>query len=131
MNLRLALDQGNTSSRAILFDPRAPHGVPSLLRDSPKFTSNRDGMEHARINWQSQLEVAAEVIAGSLAFSASESRRSGSPNQRETTVLVDRRTGQPLHNASLWQTTDGGVRDQYANPTGHAGKRFSYKNRDW
>ncbi len=94
----LALDQGTTSSRAILFDRRG-----NIARSSQKeFRQHypRPGwVEHdAGEIWASQLEVARDVVADAADIAAI-----GISNQRETTVIWNRETGEPIHNAIVWQ----------------------------
>ena len=94
----LSLDQGTTSSRAILFDREG-----RIARSSQKeFTQHypRPGwVEHdADEIWASQLDVARAVVDDPASIAAV-----GISNQRETTVIWDRRTGEPIHNAIVWQ----------------------------
>ena len=94
----LSLDQGTTSSRAILFDREG-----RIARSSQKeFTQHypRPGwVEHdADEIWASQLEVARAVIDDPAIIAAI-----GISNQRETAVIWDRKTGEPIHNAIVWQ----------------------------
>jgi glycerol kinase len=102
MALILALDQGTTSSRAILFDH---HGqIQAVAQREFKQIFPRSGwVEHdpAEI-WDSQLAVAQEAIA-KAGIAASDVAAIGITNQRETTVLWDRKTGEPIHNAIVWQ----------------------------
>ena len=98
----LALDQGTTSSRAILFDSRgAP--VASAQQEFPQLFPQPGWVEHdPEAIWSSQLATAREAIAQARI----EPRRIaaiGITNQRETTLLWDRKTGQPLANAIVWQ----------------------------
>ncbi len=96
----LAIDQGTTSSRAILFDaaarPLASHAIP--LRQI--FPAN-GWVEHdpAEI-WQAVLACCRAVLRG---VAASRVAAIGITNQRETSVIWDRKTGAPLHNAIVWQ----------------------------
>jgi glycerol kinase len=102
----LAIDQGTTSTRAILFDS-AGASVASHAIELRQIYPDNGWVEHdAEEIWQAVrncCRVAAKGIApGEIAAI-------GITNQRETTVLWDRRTGQPLHNAIVWQdrrTTD-------------------------
>ena len=98
----LALDQGTTSSRAILFDCEQ-----NILGISQKeFTQiyPREGwVEHDAMEiWSSQYAVMMEVIAQS-GVSPEDVAAIGITNQRETTILWDRTTGRPIHNAIVWQ----------------------------
>ena len=94
----LSLDQGTTSSRAILFDR---HGkiVRSTQEEFRQIYPKAGWVEHdADEIWASQLKVARDVIDDPAEIAAI-----GITNQRETTVIWDRRTGQPIHNAIVWQ----------------------------
>ena len=98
----LALDQGTTSSRAILFDQEQ-----NILGISQKeFTQiyPREGwVEHDAMEiWSSQYAVMMEVVAQS-GVAAGDIAGIGITNQRETTILWDRATGRPIHNAIVWQ----------------------------
>ena len=98
----LALDQGTTSSRAILFDQAGTiKGV--RQQEFPQIYPQSGWVEHdANQIWQSQLTVAQQVLHEAN-VAASDIAAIGIANQRETTVLWDRKTGQPIHNAIVWQ----------------------------
>jgi glycerol kinase len=98
----LALDQGTTSSRAILFD-RQGQPVASAGHPIRQIYPQSGWVEHdPQEIWQSQLASAREVLAAAGA-SASQVAAIGITNQRETTILWDRQTGEPLANAIVWQ----------------------------
>jgi len=98
----LALDQGTTSSRAILID-RAGRPVAASLHEYPQHYPSPGWVEHdPRDIWQSQLDVARQVLRESGTDPA-EVCAIGVTNQRETTILWDRETGVPLYNAVVWQ----------------------------
>lgn len=98
----LALDQGTTSSRAILFD-RTGRVVASAQREFRQLFPRPGWVEHDPLEiWDSQLGVAKEVMAAA-GIAAGQVAAVGITNQRETTIVWDRRTGQPLHNAIVWQ----------------------------
>ncbi|CAN5864370.1 glycerol kinase GlpK [soil metagenome] len=98
----LALDQGTSSSRSILFD-RDARIVAMAQRELPQIYPQPGWVEHdPRRIWQDQLATAREVIAKADA-SADDLAAIGITNQRETTLLWNRRTGAPLHNAIVWQ----------------------------
>ena len=98
----LALDQGTTSSRAILFD-RQGQPVASAARPIRQIYPQSGWVEHdPQEIWQSQLASAREVLAAAGAR-ASQVAAIGITNQRETTILWDRRTGEALANAIVWQ----------------------------
>jgi glycerol kinase len=98
----LALDQGTTSSRAILFD----HGgcIKAVAQKEFRQIFPQAGwVEHdANEIWSTQLAVAQEAIA-KASLKATDISAIGITNQRETTVIWDRKTGQPIHNAIVWQ----------------------------
>ena len=98
----LALDQGTTSSRAIVFDESGT--VRSMAQAEFRQIFPQPGwVEHdAEEIWLTQLEVAREAIANAR-IAARDLAGIGITNQRETTVLWDRRTGAPLANAIVWQ----------------------------
>ena len=98
----LALDQGTTSSRAIVFDRRGQ--MRSVAQREFKQIFPRAGwVEHdAEEIWASQLAVAREALAKAN-LTAVDVAAIGITNQRETTVLWDRATGAPVHNAIVWQ----------------------------
>ena len=98
----LALDQGTTSSRAILFD-HAGRIVGTAQQEFPQIYPQPGWVEHdPEAIWQSQLETARQVLAQS-GVPADRVAAIGITNQRETTVVWDRETGEPLHNAIVWQ----------------------------
>ncbi len=98
----LALDQGTTSSRAIVFDERgAIRGVDQ--REFPQHFPKPGWVEHDPGDiWRSQLETARGALRNA-AIVASDVAAVGITNQRETTLLWDRATGMPVHNAIVWQ----------------------------
>jgi glycerol kinase len=98
----LALDQGTTSSRAIVFDRRGQ--IRSVAQREFKQIFPRAGwVEHDPEEiWASQLGVAREALARAN-LTAVDVAAIGITNQRETTVLWDRATGAPVHNAIVWQ----------------------------
>ena len=102
MKAILALDQGTTSSRALLFD-RAGAVLNTSQREFTQHFPKPGWVEHDALEiWQTQCEVAAEVIKKS-ALHAADIAAIGITNQRETTVLWDRATGIPLAPAIVWQ----------------------------
>ncbi|MDK9718528.1 MAG: FGGY family carbohydrate kinase, partial [Trichlorobacter sp.] len=102
MSFILALDQGTTSSRALVFDHDGT--VRGLAQKEFRQIFPEPGLvEHdAEEIWASQLGVAVEAIARA-GLSAADIAAIGITNQRETTVVWDRRTGKPIHNAIVWQ----------------------------
>ena len=98
----LALDQGTTSSRAIVFD-EAGAELAMAQREIQQIFPRPGWVEHdpAEI-WESQLGVAVEALARA-GIAASELAALGITNQRETTLVWDRATGLPVANAIVWQ----------------------------
>jgi glycerol kinase len=99
----LALDQGTTSSRALLFEPDGRvAGVDQ--HEFPQHFPKPGWVEHdpAEI-WDSQLRAARGVLAKAR-VAASEIAAIGITNQRETAVVWDRRSGEPVHRAIVWQS---------------------------
>ena len=98
----LALDQGTTSSRAILFDKSGN----IVAVEQQEFTQNypQPGwVEHnANEIWQTQLRVAQKVLRNNQ-ISPIDIAGIGITNQRETTLVWDKITGEPIHNAIVWQ----------------------------
>ena len=102
MKAILSLDQGTTSSRAVLFD-RNGAILASAQHEFAQHFPQPGWVEHDALEiWQSQCRVAAEAIAKS-ALTAREIGAIGITNQRETTVLWDRASGRPLAPAIVWQ----------------------------
>ncbi len=102
MSLVLALDQGTTSSRAIIFD-EAGQPVAAAQQEFQQLFPQAGWVEHdPREIWRTQLEVARAVMA-KAGLKARDVAAAGITNQRETTVLWERRTGAPVHQAIVWQ----------------------------
>ncbi|MHB8838985.1 MAG: FGGY family carbohydrate kinase, partial [Gemmatimonadaceae bacterium] len=102
MTFILALDQGTTSSRAILFD-HAGAVVAVAQKEFPQLFPKPGWVEHDPNDiWATQLGVAAEVLQ-KVNCRATDVAAIGITNQRETTVVWDRVTGQPVGNAIVWQ----------------------------
>ena len=98
----LALDQGTTSSRAIVFD-HAGTLVASAQKEFHQHYPQPGWVEHDPLEiWASQRATAAEALA-KAGLSAADIASVGVTNQRETTVVWDRATGQPVCNAIVWQ----------------------------
>jgi glycerol kinase len=98
----LALDQGTTSSRAILFDGEG--NAPAAASQEFKQHYPQPGwVEHDAVEiWQSQRAVAEEVIRQAKA-AAEDIAAIGITNQRETVLIWERATGRPIHHAIVWQ----------------------------
>lgn len=98
----LALDQGTTSSRAILFD-QSGDIIAVAQREFEQIFPEPGLVEHDPEEiWNTQLDVAREAIENS-ALSPAEIAGIGITNQRETVVVWDRKTGKPVCNAIVWQ----------------------------
>lgn len=102
MSYILALDQGTTSSRAIIFD----HDGDTIAVGQKEYTQiypQSGWVEHDPDEiWRSQIETAAEAL-GKAGLGAADIAAVGITNQRETAVIWDRATGVPIHNAIVWQ----------------------------
>lgn len=99
----LALDQGTTSSRAILFD-KGGHPVSSAQQEIRQHYPQPGWVEHdAGEIWASILAVIAHAISGA-GIGPEQIEAIGITNQRETAVIWDRHTGQPIHHAVVWQS---------------------------
>ena len=97
----LALDQGTTSSRAILFDRNG--GIVNISqKEFTQIYPNPGWVEHDPIEiWETQLNAAKEAIKD---INVAEIACIGITNQRETTILWDKNTGEPVYNAIVWQS---------------------------
>ena len=100
----LALDQGTTSSRAIVFG-RDGRAVASAQQEFPQIFPSPGHVEHdPEAIWSSQLAVAKRARSRRRAPPPADIAAIGITNQRETTVLWDRQTGKPVANAIVWQS---------------------------
>ena len=99
----MALDQGTTSSRAMIFDhhgstvAEARQEIPQILPEPGNVEHNPDDI------WNSQLETAREAMRRA-AITAADLAAVGIANQRETTILWERASGRPIANAIVWQS---------------------------
>lgn len=98
----MALDQGTTSSRCILFDKEGK--ICSIAqKEFTQIYPNPGWVEHnPREIWSSQLAVATEAMAN-VGVEAKDIAGIGITNQRETTIVWNRETGEPIYNAIVWQ----------------------------
>ncbi len=102
MRFILSLDQGTTSSRAIVFD-QAGSIVAVAQKEFPQIFPKPGWVEHNPTDiWSTQAGVAAEVLQKAK-LTAADIAAIGITNQRETTVVWDRASGQPICNAIVWQ----------------------------
>jgi glycerol kinase len=115
----LALDQGTTSSRAILFDHSGNlRGV--AQKEFRQIFPQPGWVEHDAMEiWSTQAGVAVEVLA-KAGLTAADVVAIGITNQRETTVVWDRATGEPIHHALVWQDRRTAGRCDEIRAAGHA-----------
>ncbi len=98
----LALDQGTTSSRALLFD-KSGHIRSVAQKEFEQIFPRPGWVEHnPREIWSSQVSVAAEAMS-KLGINGTYVAGIGITNQRETTIVWDKKTGDPVYNAIVWQ----------------------------
>ncbi|MDR3371668.1 glycerol kinase GlpK [Rhodoferax sp.] len=102
MTYLLALDQGTSSSRSVVFDGNG-HIHALAQRELPQIFPKPGWVEHDPLEiWRTQLATAREALA-KAGITAHDVRALGITNQRETTVVWNRDTGQPIHSAIVWQ----------------------------
>ena len=119
MTYILALDQGTSSSRSIVFNA-AGAVVAMAQREFGQIFPQPGWVEHDPEEiWQSQLATAQEAIA-KAGLTARDITAIGITNQRETTVVWNRRTGVPIHNAIVWQDRRGEPLCAQLREQGHA-----------
>jgi glycerol kinase len=98
----LSLDQGTTSSRAILFD-KDGQITAIAQKEFTQYFPRPGWVEHDAMEiWHTQIEVAREVVAKANIL-PSQIKAIGITNQRETAVVWDRESGKPIHHAIVWQ----------------------------
>ena len=121
MSFILALDQGTSSSRSIVFDG-AGQVVAIAQREFRQIYPQPGWVEHDPEDlWATQLATAREAIT-KAGLAARDIKAIGITNQRETTVLWNRRTGLPVHNAIVWQDRRGEPLCAQLREHGHAGQ---------
>jgi glycerol kinase len=98
----LAIDQGTTSSRAIIFDARL-RVVATAQEEFPQHYPQSGWVEHDPSDLWSTVAGTARAVIEKAGLTAADVGCIGITNQRETTLLWDRATGVPLHNAIVWQ----------------------------
>ena len=99
----MAIDEGTTSTRAIIFD-HAGHQVADSQREFPQYFPQPGWVEHnANEIWNAVSSTIANVFINS-GIHPSQIKGIGITNQRETTVVWDKRTGLPIYNAIVWQS---------------------------
>jgi glycerol kinase len=106
MTYVLALDQGTSSSRSIVFDAQG-RIVAMAQQELPQIYPQPGWVEHdPMVIWRTQLATARQALA-KAEIDASAVRAIGITNQRETTMVWDRRSGEPIHHAIVWQDRRG------------------------
>ena len=120
MTYLLALDQGTSSSRSIVFD-EGGHIVAQAQLELPQIYPQPGWVEHDPLEiWRTQLATARDALA-KAGIAASAVRAVGITNQRETAVLWNRQTGQPVHHAIVWQDRRAEPACAQLREQGHAG----------
>src|SRR5918999_448888 len=99
-----AIDQGTTSTRFIVFDETS-RIVASAQQEHEQIYPQQGWVEHSPAEILRKTDAVIAAALESAGLSARDIAAIGITNQRETTVLWDRRTGEPLHNALVWQDT--------------------------
>ena len=123
----MALDQGTTSSRCIIYDRRGQQ-ISVAQREFRQIFPQAGWVEHDPVEiWATQLEVARKALRKDN-LTAADINSIGITNQRETTVVWDRYTGEPVYNAIVWQCRrtadfceqlkDDGLTETYRDKTG-------------
>ncbi len=100
----LALDQGTTSTRAIVFDAKGQI-VSVAQREHEQLLPKAGWVEHDPVEIWTSTELVVSSALSSARLGASDLAGIGVTNQRETAIVWDRRTGRPVHNAVVWQDT--------------------------
>src|SRR5919112_3196492 len=118
-----AIDQGTTSSRFIVFD-RAGTIVSVGQKEHEQIYPKAGYVEHDPLEiWRNTQEVIQQALARK-GLKTQDLAAIGITNQRETTLIWDRRTGKPLHNALVWQDTRvDSIVDEFARDGGYDGLR--------
>ena len=106
MSFLLALDQGTSSSRSIVFDTQG-RIVAMAQQELPQIYPQPGWVEHdPMVIWRTQLATAQEALARAK-VDGTQVRAIGITNQRETTVVWERKSGRPIHHAIVWQDRRG------------------------
>ncbi|MDG3584048.1 glycerol kinase GlpK [Galbibacter pacificus] len=98
----LAFDQGTTSSRAIVFDEKGNSKATAQKEFTQIFPKPGWVEHHPDEIWSSQIAVAAEAVSKAK-ITSNEIAAIGITNQRETTIVWNKKTGEPIYNAIVWQ----------------------------
>jgi glycerol kinase len=119
MTFLLALDQGTSSSRSVVFDGEG-RIVALAQQELPQIYPQPGWVEHDAMEiWRGQLATAREALHKAK-LKASDIRALGITNQRETTLLWNRKTGRPIHHAIVWQDRRGEPACAALREQGHA-----------
>ena len=120
MTYLLALDQGTSSSRSIVFDAAGGRIVAQAQREFRQIFPQPGWVEHdANEIWATQLATAREALANA-GLTAGQVAAIGITNQRETALLWNRATGEPIANAIVWQDRRGEAACARLREQGHA-----------
>ena len=115
----LSIDAGTTSSRAIIFDQRGTQIALAQFEFTQLFPQ-KAWVEHDALEiWETQLKAIVEVME-KAGIGPDEISAIGITNQRETTVIWDRKTGVPVYNAIVWQDRRTAAYCQELSAAGHA-----------
>lgn len=116
----LAIDQGTTSSRAILFD-RQGHIAGTAQREFPQIFPQPGWVEHNPREIMTSVYTTITELLNNAQIDPRAIAAIGITNQRETAVVWDRKTGQPIHNAIVWQSRQTKDICEQLEAAGHAG----------
>lgn len=114
----LAIDQGTTSSRAIVFDANMTP-VASAQQEFTQHFPNSGWVEHDPADLWATVQATCKAAMNKVSLGASDIAAIGITNQRETTVIWDAKTGAPLHNAIVWQDRRTAQMCEGLRATGH------------
>lgn len=120
MTYVLAIDQGTTSSRAILFDERLSP-IASAQEEFPQIFPNSGWVEHDPSDLWATTAGTCRAVIERAGIDAAQIASIGITNQRETTVVWDRTTGAPIYNAIVWQDRRTAAYCRDLRDAGHAG----------
>lgn len=116
----ISLDQGTTSSRAIIFDKNG-RVVAMAQKEFKQYYPKSGWVEHdANEIWSSQLSVATEAVA-KAGLKVASIAAIGITNQRETTIVWDKKSGRPIHRAIVWQDRRTADLCEQLRDAGHSG----------
>ena len=104
MKYILSIDQGTTGSRAFIFDGKA-RVVASAYREFKQYYPKPGLVEHDANEIWASVETVVKAAISKAGIDATAIAAIGITNQRETTVIWEKKTGRPIHNAIVWQDT--------------------------